>query len=300
MTREEALAQIRAADRDKRIASARSLAISALRVDIPALEAALSLEQDRWVRRHLDRAIRFAKDRRSNRRRLSLATDNERSDQLYGVAVAEVTHVLLHEINVLLGDIRRHAQRELVANQGVAYDESRTRLAVDRMGRLTRAIGGLNEAASPAEFMEFDLASMLKSLSEACSERHGFPVECVGPDPALVRSDPRLVELVVDQGIRNAVESSMAAHSTRPVRLTWVVDGEQVGVQVVDSGLGPPKGFDRAFRAVSTTKDKREHRGIGLMTASRAASSLGGHVTLNPRLEPGAVFELTFGSRPRT
>lgn len=300
MTHDEALDLLSDPDVAVRLKAARFLAAAAVKNDLPAIDSALRRELDRWVRRHLVRAERFARDKRTNRRRLiSLASDSERSDELYGLAVAEVTALLLHEVNVLIGDVRRHAQRDLSRNAPLDYEVSRTKAAIDRMDRLTAAIATLNQAASPANFAEFDVAGLLIGLAESSFERSLCPIETVGPEPALIWTDGQLLELVVDQALRNAVESNRDAGAETAVRLGWSITDDGLVVSVQDAGLGLPKGFDHTFRSVRTNKDKRDHSGIGLITASRAAASIGGQISVTPRLDGGVEFLLIAPTRGR-
>ncbi len=298
MTREEALERLSDPDLAVRLVASRTLARTAQMGDLPRIQAALGTESDRWVRRHLNRATRFASDRRTNRRRLlGLASAKEVGDELFGIAVAEVTRLLLHEVNVLIGDIRRHAERE-VGSAATSFKESRTKKSIDRIDRLTSAIATLNQAASPATLTEVDISAVLVRLADSCAERMHYPVEPIGQAPALVWTDQDLLELAVDQGLRNAVEASREAGSTAPVRLVWRVHNNTYDVLVLDSGRGLPKGFDHSFRTISTNKDKRQHQGIGLLIASRAAASIGGQMAIAPRADGGCEFSLLAPTSP--
>ena len=286
MDRVEALLALQQDDPERRLEAARSLAHSAIRDDAPAIRAAIEGEGDRWTRHHLLRALRFSVDRRTNRRRLALITSQEQQDQIFGVAVGAVTRLLLHEVNAILGDIRRYAERELADG----YQDSKTRRSVERLDRLTSAIAELNRAASPAKIAEFDLATTVDSLADACATRAEHAVDVTGRRPALVRSDEALVELAVDQAIRNAIEANRAAGSSDPILVSWDVDPDHFSVTVLDRGVGLPRGFDRSLRTIRTTKDKKTHQGLGLMTASRAAKSVGGSIQVTPRAEGGTAF----------
>jgi signal transduction histidine kinase len=292
MIPEEALSLLGSPDPDDRLRAARLLARSARRQDANAIADALAREDDRWVRRFLARALSYSQDRRHGPRPTAgLVSDDERTDELLGVATASVTRLLLHEFSPLLGDIRRHAGREVT---NPPYERSRTKDAVDRLDRLIEAIANLNKAASPSAFEEFDLGLLVVTLAEGCMERAEVEIEATGPNPLLVHGDPRLVEMAVDQGLRNAVEATLVGPSKEPVSVSWSGAGDQITVSVGDRGPGLPKGFDRSLRAISTTKDKRHHHGLGLLTASRAARSLGGRIVVSPRLGGGVSFVLSW------
>jgi signal transduction histidine kinase len=297
MQPDEAIALLRSNEAEDRLRAARALSRTARRRDANAIADALAREDDRWIRRFLARALGYAQDRRRGPRQTAgLVSDDERIDELLGVATASVTALLLHEFNPLLGDIRRHAERE-VGSSVRDYAESRTRQAVERLDRLLDAIANLNKAASPSALMEFDLAALANHLVEACAERSGMRIEAAGPNPLLVHGDERLVEMAMDQGLRNAIEATAESGSPDPVTVTWTSGDNYATVSVGDRGLGLPKGFDRALRAISTTKDKRLHHGLGLLTANRAARSMGGSIVVSPRLGGGVSFVLSWPAR---
>lgn len=298
MEPEEAIALLRSNDPEDRLRAARVLSRTARRRDANAIADALAREDDRWIRRFLARALGYAQDRRRGPRQTAgLVSDDERIDELLGVATASVTKLLLHEFSPLLGDIRRHAEREVRGSAIVDYGDSRTRQAVERLDRLIDAIANLNKAASPSSLVEFDLATLSTRLIEACAERSGERIEAAGPNPLLVYGDERLVELAIDQGLRNAIEATAERGGVDPVTVTWTSGDNHATVSVGDRGPGLPKGFDRALRAISTTKDKRRHHGLGLLTANRAARSMGGSIVVSPRLGGGVSFVLSWPAR---
>jgi signal transduction histidine kinase len=177
------------------------------------------------------------------------------------------------------------------------YLRKRTHDAIERLDRLIEAIADLNRAASPSALVEFDLAALTIRLADACEDRSGVKVEAVGPDPLLVNGDAKLVEMALGQGLRNAVEATAEAGNDQPVTVTWSAEDSRVTVSVGDRGPGLPKGFDRALREIATSKNKSSHHGLGLLTANRAARSMGGAVIVSPRLGGGVSFVLTWPSR---
>ena len=114
MQAQEAVALLGSADPEDRLRAARALTRPARRQDANAIADALAREDDRWIRRFLTRALSYSQDhRRGPRPTAGLVSDDERIDELLGVATASVTKLLLHEFSPLLGDIRRHAEREV-------------------------------------------------------------------------------------------------------------------------------------------------------------------------------------------
>jgi len=102
-------------------------------------------------------------------------------------------------------------------------------------------------------------------------------------------------------GVRNAIDSTIELNRAAPpdspigrILVTWGDDDRSLWVVVLDRGVGLPPGFYEAFEIGTTTKSKETHLGMGLAIARRAARSIGGEVSLTPRAESGASFELTW------
>ena len=293
MNADEAVALLRSDSTEDRLNAARTLARVARKKDAAAIGEALRSESDRWVRRSLARALAYTEDRRRRPRSpAGLVSEKDRADELLSVAMANVSRLLLHEFNPVLGDIRRYATAAVAD-----FETSKTREAVDRLDRLMKAIASLNEAASPADMQEFDLAVVMERLCQVCEERSGVLMERSGPQPLLVSGDPCLLELALDQGLRNAVEAMKEADAQGSVEVTWEHTGGNATVQVLDRGIGLPKGFDKTLSSIATTKDKLLHDGMGLLTSRRALLSMGGRLEVLPRPGGGAIFMANWPTR---
>ena len=80
--------------------------------------------------------------------------------------------------------------------------------------------------------------------------------------------------------------------------MSWEQTDTDVWVAVIDNGVGLATGTDQAFDIGTTTKSKAAHYGMGLSIAREAARSLDGTVSLVPREEGGARFELRWPGLP--
>jgi signal transduction histidine kinase len=115
-------------------------------------------------------------------------------------------------------------------------------------------------------------------------------------EPVLV--DPQLVLRMVDEIVRNAVNSSVAGgHLTVGTRRT----GDQVVVWVEDSGPGIaeedlPHLFEPFFRA-DPARSRSDGSGLGLSLASSIARVHGGNIRASNVLDHGARFEIQLPSR---
>jgi nitrogen fixation/metabolism regulation signal transduction histidine kinase len=219
----------------------------------------------------------------------------EVSEQIKTISVNETTKLIVHEIAPILGALRLYA-REEVPN----FDGSRTRIQVERLHQLLRALDGLSHAAVAPTIQEFDLAGLVTEVAVAEAEGQHVKVDLTGAAPLVVFGDPSLVRIALGNGIRNAVEAvqgTEAKTGASPVVVTWGDTDRDVWVAVLDLGTGPPIAVERAFEIGITTK--QDHLGMGLATARQAIRSMSGTVSLLLRSETGgARFEIRW-PKPR-
>ena len=281
LTRTEALQLLSDASIRVRLDAARHLVRSATPDDAETLRAALSDETVAWVRSALERALQRAELTETLGRANALVEDSVLADGLYAEAVVEVTGVLLHELEPLLGILRVR-----LGTEWPKFEASQSARAFDRVEALLGGIRELNTASQVPTLETVEISEFLVSLA---AEFHSDTAEAIatsGPE-MVVRSSRTLLQTMIRNGLRNAFDAS-GANGGLPV-LTWGSAGEEYFIAVLDSGVGPPAGVERAFEIGRSTKDG--HLGMGLAIAGRAAAALGGEATLRRRPEGGAVFE---------
>jgi signal transduction histidine kinase len=77
------------------------------------------------------------------------------------------------------------------------------------------------------------------------------------------------------------------------VRVTTLLDGERVRVEVADTGPGiPPETLARIFDPFFTTKDPGRGSGLGLAISLTVAEALGGAITVESKPGAGSRFRL--------
>jgi signal transduction histidine kinase len=116
-----------------------------------------------------------------------------------------------------------------------------------------------------------------------------FEVEA---DPAVgeVATDEAMVRQVLDNLLANALD---AAGGGGAVRVTTLLDGERVRVEVADTGPGiPPETLARVFDPFFTTKDPGRGSGLGLAISLTLAEALGGALTVESKPGEGSRFRL--------
>jgi nitrogen fixation/metabolism regulation signal transduction histidine kinase len=208
------------------------------------------------------------------------------------MAIEDTAKKVVHQVSRLLTFLANAAESE-----APDYQSSKTRTLIQRMDRLVRAIEGLGNAASPPVITEFDLNGLISEVIavEAASMR--VDVENLyGASPLLVVGDRGLIDHALTNGIRNAIEASLAVSANDPPKVivnAGVTDTDFWAV-VLDRGIGLPAASHNAKEFGVTTK--LGHEGTGLAIADVAMSSLNGEITLSPRDGGGVQFEI---SRPK-
>ena len=297
MDPEEALLALKSTRASDRLEAARYFQRYGTSDDRQLLMISLRRETDRWAKHALSRAV--ARLIRPERPGASEQMDQDLADVLEDLrarAIEEVAKELIHEIEPVLGGIRQDARREIGEEQ---FEASETRAGLERLGGILDSLGQLSSASGAAREEEFDLAELIEGIIRQDEFKAGR-IQSAGPTPRVVLGDPARVDLIVSNGLRNALESTDMAAVDDPVVISWDITDQDVFVSIVDSGVGLATGADKAFDVGTTTKSKAEHHGIGLAIARQAARSLGGEITLGPREEAGARLEFRWPGVPPT
>ncbi len=295
ITRATAAASLESPDSLVRLEAARTLAEKGDNRDRRALVRALNREHDPWVRRELGLAIRAVARHRS-RVEIADLSDDARLDELRAAMTQELSELFLHEVRPLVGEAKLAATTEVDD-----YDSSDTKRILDRLSDLLEALGVLNRAATaPLSVDEFDVGDVCARLLRAqLGPDCDLEPLLGGTQPAGVTANRSLFEIIVSNGIRNAIESVRERGEDAPcqgVVISWGSTDAQHWVTVIDDGIGLPNNA-QLFEIGFSTKPKDSNFGLGLAIAARAAKSIGGEVSLTVRQPAGAVFELRWPRR---
>ena len=169
---------------------------------------------------------------------------------------------------------------------------------VGGMGRLLQA-ERLRHGGKPTEPRRVDLRTLVTNQTRQIAEqanRRGVKLLVDVPEGAAVRSDPELIALVLQNLVGNAAK--FASLGTVTVRAERVDAGQGKShwvLSVTDQGPGiSPEHRERIFHAFQRgTMQGEAGVGLGLAIASRAASLLGGRLTVESTPTVGSTFSLT-------
>lgn len=272
-----------------RLDAARYLSRHAELEDSVHLAEALQSESVVWIRTALEDAIQ-----RLTKTGSVQVGDNGLSEidavaEWRARATVEVSGQLLHELEPLIGILRLRLLSEWGEFSGSQSDNSLLKIET-----FLSALRALNTAARVPIFEDVNLGEVTKQVITELPDEERSLVAVTGPDIAVL-SNGGLLQLIVRNGLRNALEVTPPGGGQRVVVSWGHTAGPGYFISVVDRGPGPPIGAgSHAFDVGSTTKPG--HLGMGLAIASQAADALSGSLVLRPGEAGGAVLE--FRSAP--
>lgn len=209
--------------------------------------------------------------------------------------LGQMAATLAHEIRNPLGAVKGFVQ--LAAEQPGASARDLLDSAVAEVQRIERLVNDLLLYGRPPtpqlrrvrwSEIEPKLVAQVERLGQ--NQKVSFRVSA---EPLEWTTDPALLEQVLVNLLRNAVEAA-SGNTGAEVRLeARLGSGGAVTITVADNGTGiPPEARDRLFQPFFTTKSSGT--GLGLVIARSLTRALGGELTLRDGALAGAVAVLHF------
>ncbi|MFN8545042.1 MAG: HAMP domain-containing sensor histidine kinase [Candidatus Binatia bacterium] len=225
-----------------------------------------------------------------------LIADLRTANALRSEFVSTMSHELRTPLNVILGFAEMG--RDLAPPAEVATCLERIDTAGRDLMRLiedTLEVGRIEAGRDAVQLETVRLAALWQALGRECLAMTAKPtvaLEWAGdvPDVTLV-TDPRRLGIVV----RNLVHNALKFTEEGWVRATARVDGAQLVVSVVDTGIGVrPEDHGVIFEMFRQADGSDSRRyggtGLGLHIVRRFVGQLGGRVTLDSALGRGSTF----------
>jgi len=291
------LRRLHSSNNKERLEAARYFAEYASPAHEQALREAAARESVLWIRGALRRALaRISPAPEPNGSAVSVNADDVPEGfaaQVHAEALETTAAQLVHEIEPLLGGLRLAAETE-VPN----FPESATRRSIDRLDEFLEVLSRLRRAASAPKVEEFSLDEVVQRCIQEVAAPEGLQIHKSGPQPCIVEGDRSLVSMSFINGLRNAVEATVATGAelpTLPITVAWGTTDRDQWISIVDLGIGFKGNLQRAFDIGTTTKTG--HLGMGLAIANQAVVSMGGQVLLVPN-DRGVRFEMRWPKQP--
>ena len=177
--------------------------------------------------------------------------------------------------------------------QAVQRSIFQTTAGMDRLLQAER----LRHETAPARSEPVDLKQLLSRIAEQSAHEakaKGLTIQVDAPDGAVVKSDPELLTLVLQNLLGNAVKYSSRGKVTLSAR--QAISGEKGAwiLAVRDEGPGiPVENLSRLFDAFKRGQTHGQGGvGLGLSIASQATKLLGGKLEIESTVGVGSTFRV--------
>ncbi len=222
---------------------------------------------------------------------------------------------LAHELNAPLGAIRSNRdvlQRAVQRLTDILADETVDEEEIEHIRGLVKTIGEVIEIDQIAVAAIIDLVAGVR----ACWQPDPSVLRCVdlheGLDNTLLLLRHELkhrIEVVKQYGELPPVEcypsqvnqvfmnlllnASQAISGSGTVTIRTERRGEEVAVEIADSGMGiPPELLDRIFESGFTTKGTKSGMGLGLRLCREIVERQGGRIEVESQVGEGSTFRV--------
>ncbi len=231
---------------------------------------------------------------RAEAARLLMARETEALRAQQMTTLAQLATGVAHEIRNPLTSIKMLIQvnRSKFASEGLPTDD--LELVEQEIRRMERSVNSLLDYARPeqGEQKAFAIQSVIRKAVQLIDGRCGqqrvkLKIEC-DDSPIMLNGDASQVQQLLLNLVLNALDA-MPDGGELTVRAN--ASGERLELSVIDTGDGIREDmFDKLFVPFSTSKPTGV--GLGLGICRRIASSHGGILTGQNRIEGGAEFRL--------
>ncbi len=150
-----------------------------------------------------------------------------------------------------------------------------------------------------------DVASLMRP--RATDKNLRFELQCIGPIPKTIRSDPTRVRQILINLIGNAIKFTRTGSVRLTVNMADSTDvpASRLRFEVADSGIGMTAAqMDKLFQAFSQADTSTTRQfggtGLGLLISKRLAVMLGGDIDVSSIHGKGSCFAVTVQTGPLT
>ena len=196
---------------------------------------------------------------------------------------------ILHDLKNMVSQlslVARNAERHA---DNPAFRVDMVATLKDSSERMQALLARLSQRSvpKPEPLQAVDIGALLERV--AAARRAGHPVVSRAIGSPVAMAQPGRLETVLCHLLQNAVEASSPAE---PVRLSAVLVGSQVAIDVQDRGHGMSAAFvrDQLFRPFASTK--QGGFGIGAYEARQLVQAMGGEISVSSREGEGTSFRL--------
>lgn len=193
---------------------------------------------------------------------------------------------LVSQLSILARNAEKHANKPEF--QADMLDTLRS--SVDKMNELLARLSQHNKSRhNPPVAIDIGEAVM----NAVHSKRLIYPIDAQLASGMFAIADPARVETIIGHLVQNAIE---ATPDGSPVKISCRVQGDDIAVNITDSGIGMTESFisNQLFKPFESTKEGGF--GIGAYEARALAASMNGQLRVGSRVGKGTTFTLLLPS----
>lgn len=259
-----------------------------------------------------DNAIELMVSQRGLAQQASMLEEKLAAERHLTILQRNFVSMASHEFRTPLTIIDAHAQRLIKWSKRLPAGE-----ITERAGKIRAAVLGMThlmenllnssrlvDSGTELYFhpVDMDLAELLREVCQLHREisPKAQILECFGAQPLMMVGDPKLLFQVFSNILANAIKYSPGGG---PIKLSAVVDADQIVVTIEDNGIGIPEKdlgrlFDRYFRASNVSG--MVGTGVGLYLVRMVVALHDGDVSVESKEGEGSRFTVRLPTRKST
>jgi PAS domain S-box-containing protein len=238
--------------------------------------------RDFTAQKQIEAALREAKEDAQS------ATD---SKSRFLAAASHDLRQPLQSLTLYLAVLKRQS-----ADPGLQETADKMRAALDNMGELLNALLDLSRFEGGSITPDIEdvrvetLLSQIKADNAPIAEQKQLELD-VTESNAVIRSDPRLLERIVENFVTNAIKYT----DSGKVVVRCKPDGDELAIEIADTGIGIEPShlesiFDEYMQIDNASRDRRKGLGLGLTIAKNIARLLNHEILVRSEPGNGSVF----------
>ncbi|RSD29006.1 sensor histidine kinase [Mesobacillus subterraneus] len=158
----------------------------------------------------------------------------------------------------------------------------------------------MDQFGNDFEVQNVDLLASLRKLINARKKewiyQSVFPAIESNGEHAMIITDPKWNEIMIDQIITNAIKYSSLKEGSKKLVFKIEKKGDHIELSIIDEGAGIPEyDLERVFQPFFTGENGRQHRnstGIGLYLSKKIADKMGAGITIHSKYREGTTVTL--------
>jgi putative PEP-CTERM system histidine kinase len=189
---------------------------------------------------------------------------------------------VVSQLTLVSRNAERHADNPEFRADMVATLQASAKKMNDLLAKISR-----DQQSGAEDCRPVNLHAIASSVVTAKSRAH--PVEASGISDVTALADPVRLEQALLHLVQNAMDAS---GEDVPVRVEWMMRGNEVALQVIDQGSGMSPEFIRTRLFQPFTSTKTSGFGVGALEARTLVAGMGGRLAVDSREGEGTRFTI--------